>query len=557
MVKQCPNCGAENRDLARFCQKCRHPLEIICPSCGTVNGSQSNFCSICGYAFPGGSQPLSTGGHPGARMPAAPVGLPPGTILDRRYRIEKRIGGGGMGSVYQATDTRLGNSWAIKEMSDSALTDPSERQQAIQAFENEARLLARLNHPNLPKVNNHFEENGRYYLVMDFIDGQTLEAIIDSKIAASSGGAKGALFSEAQVLKWAEELCDVLTYLHSQNPPVIFRDLKPGNIMIEKNGRIRLIDFGVARLFKPGKSKDTASFGTKGFAPPEQYGKGQTDARSDVYALGATLHFLLTMHDPSDDPFHFAPAADLNPVVSQKTSDALARAVSFERADRWPTMVAFASALKEAAAQPVKKAVSVAPVFTPASVSAQTAAPVKQPKTFASGPAARNISLTSNTCPQCGTYLTNLDVRCPNCGTARTSTTTNAQDGSLTAINLCRACGTFMSNIDTRCPNCGAPRQSKPAAGSYTQPSPSNNYPRAAETPVGRIWLGWISTAFSVFFFASGIDSWFLAFLAEVVVLVISLSLLTNRSRTANQHGKYMLVINFLIFIMMVLIAST
>lgn len=400
MAKTCPSCGTQNRDLARFCQNCRQPLDLVCPACGTLNTNKANFCTTCGYQFPAGSQPLPI------NAPSTPLsqqtGLLPGTIIDNRYQIEKRLGGGGMGSVYLVMDQRLGKHWAVKEMSDAAITDAVERQQAVQAFENEARLLANLDHPNLPKVNNHFQEGGKYYLVMDLIDGETLDAVIERKLNNAQPGRPAEPFTEQQVLKWAEEICDLLTYLHNQIPPIIFRDLKPGNIMIEKSGRLRLIDFGIARLFKPGKSKDTASFGTKGFAPPEQYGKGQTDARSDVYALGATMHFLLTLRDPGDDPFHFQNISDLNRNVSKRTSDAVAKAVNFERGDRWGTAAEFASALRGSsipaaglgAQIPVGSAgVRVAPLSSPVSAApAVAAAPVARPIVPPSSPTSATAS---------------------------------------------------------------------------------------------------------------------------------------------------------------------
>lgn len=352
MTKTCPNCGSQNRDVARFCQNCQTPLDFNCPNCGTVNTGKARFCLHCGAALHTPSNPLQGATQQpagsqiptGAPWPTQPPGsvLAVGMVLDAgHYRIDQVLGGGGMGKVYKAYDLRLAKYWAIKEMTDTALTDPNERALAIQNFKNEAQMLANLDHHNLPKVTNHFQENGKYYLVMDFIDGETLEAMLDRRIVNNSGP-----FPEAQVLKWAEDLCDVLGYLHRQNPPIIFRDLKPGNIMVEKNGRLRLIDFGVARLFKAGKSRDTASFGTQGFAPPEQYGKGQTDARSDVYALGATLHFLLTLRDPSNEPLKFPDISTLNRSASRPVCDAIATAVKFERDDRWPTMADFAQALK-------------------------------------------------------------------------------------------------------------------------------------------------------------------------------------------------------------------
>jgi len=161
--------------------------------------------------------------------------------------------------------------------------------------------------------------------VMDFIEGQTLGQLLSQRTAP---------FTEAEVLDWAGQLCDVLSYLHAQHPPVIFRDLKPDNIMLAPDRRIKLIDFGIARLFKPGQLKDTRRFGTPGFAPPEQYGQGQTDARSDVYALGVTLHHLLTKYDPSITPFALPKVRQLNPAVSARTEAAIERAIQLDPTHR-------------------------------------------------------------------------------------------------------------------------------------------------------------------------------------------------------------------------------
>jgi serine/threonine protein kinase len=262
-------------------------------------------------------------------------------LIADRYKVIRKLGSGGFGAVYLVNDAHLsGKLCAMKEMTDTKIPDPVEKQQAIQAFQKEAFLLAALNHPNLTKVIDCFQYLGKHYLVMDYVDGQALDDMLDVRATP---------FPEAKVVEWAEQLCDVLDYLHHQSPPVIFRDLKPGNIMLNKEGQIRLIDFGVARLFKPGVNKrDTVFLGTPGYAPPEQYeklGKGQSDPRSDVYALGATLHQLLTKRNPGDDPFNFPPIISLNTMVSKRVSDAIQKAVNVSPDLRWQSTADFAQAL--------------------------------------------------------------------------------------------------------------------------------------------------------------------------------------------------------------------
>ena len=198
-------------------------------------------------------------------------------------------------------------------------------------------MLASLNHANLARVTDQFQEDERHYMVMEFIEGQTLECML----AQQPGG-----FPEEQVLLWAEQLCDVLSYLHSQSPPIIYRDIKPANIMIVTGtDNVKLIDFGIARFFKPGQSKDTIQFGTEGYAPPEQYGKMQTDARADVYALGVMLHELLTLYDPATQPFKLPPARQLNSAVSKRVDAAIAKAVELNKDNRHPSMAAMWEAL--------------------------------------------------------------------------------------------------------------------------------------------------------------------------------------------------------------------
>src|SRR6266568_1003754 len=193
---------------------------------------------------------------------------------------------------------------AIKEMSQSNL-NPQELHQATEAFKHEAHLLAGLTHPNLPRIYEQFSENGRWYLVMDYIEGETLEANLDKM---------GGKLPLDKVLNISAQLSSVLEYLHSHQPPIIFRDLKPANVMLTTNGHIFLIDFGIARLFKPGQVRDTTALGSSGYAAPEQYGKAQTTPRSDIYSLGVTLHQLISGDDPPDSAFPFAPLrAHVNP----------------------------------------------------------------------------------------------------------------------------------------------------------------------------------------------------------------------------------------------------
>jgi serine/threonine protein kinase len=252
--------------------------------------------------------------------------LPPNAFLHNRYLILRKIGQGGMAAVYQVSDTLQPNSlWAVKEMSDIAISSPEDRSYAIQTFEQEANLLRRLNHPNLPKVSDAFTEGGKHYLVMEFIPGQTLQSRMDARTQP---------FAEADVLSWAIQLCDVLGYLHNQNPKIIFRDLKPSNIMITPQNQLKLIDFGIARFFKPEKTRDTMALGTPGYAAPEAIG-GQTDERSDLYSLCVTLLQLLTLIDPGRSMFNLPPARKLNPQVSIDMENLLIKGTQAKRDLRW------------------------------------------------------------------------------------------------------------------------------------------------------------------------------------------------------------------------------
>jgi serine/threonine-protein kinase len=251
-------------------------------------------------------------------------------LLGKMYRILSVLKEGGMGTVYRGVD-QWGTLCALKELRDQ-FTDPQERESGIRRFLEEGRVLHSLrDHAAIPKVYRSFVDNGRYYLAMEFIQGDDLEDVLQ----------KRGRFSEAQVLLWADQLCDVLQYLHDNG--LIYRDMKPSNVMIARDGRVKVIDFGIAQVLRPGYRG--TMIGTPGYAPPEQY-QGITNAQSDIYALAATLHHLVTGRDPREHPpFSFPPAHSINNDVSKATSRALQKALQMEMEDRFPTVDAFRKAL--------------------------------------------------------------------------------------------------------------------------------------------------------------------------------------------------------------------
>lgn len=260
---------------------------------------------------------------------------PVGATLHSRYRIVRLLGQGGFGTMYRAWDTILGRPCALKENRDPA---PDVQRQ----FLREAKILANLSHPNLPRVTDYFIEGPGQYLVMDFIAGKDLQEMLDDR---------GGPLPEDQILAWIREICDALTYLHRRKPPVIHRDIKPGNIKITPEGKAVLVDFGIAKIHDPGtKTTMGAQAVTPGFSPYEQYGKGATDARSDIYALGATLYTLLTGVEPPEsvqrvtrDPLVLA--RQLNPHLSLRTASAVMRALQMDPTQRFQSAEDFKSAL--------------------------------------------------------------------------------------------------------------------------------------------------------------------------------------------------------------------
>lgn len=282
--------------------------------------------------------------HQLSNTPQNPQGnsLQPGDVLQNRWRIMGVLGVGGMASVYKARDLRFPNvvrHVAVKEMLNLA-TDPQIREMTLRNFEREANILASLSHPAMPEIYDYFPGSNHVYLVMEFINGKDMEAILNSipmdKIPIET------------IRKWAIELCDVIAYLHEHKPePIIFRDVKPSNMMIDQHGNVRLIDFGIAKIFQSGQ-KGTM-IGTEGYSAPEQY-KGEATPASDIYAIGATLHHILTRRDPRlEPPFSFPerPIRKFNPQVPQEFEDIVMKALAYDASERFATAREMKEALEQ------------------------------------------------------------------------------------------------------------------------------------------------------------------------------------------------------------------
>jgi serine/threonine-protein kinase len=279
-----------------------------------------------------------------------PLPLLDGEVLRRRYQIRERIGQGGMGCIYLAEDLRLqGRLCALKEVEHDRTLPDNIVEEAREQFLREATVLARLDHPNLPKVSDFFSENQRDYLVMDFVPGRDLRALmLDAR-------ARKLFLAEEQVLSWASQLCDALAYLHSQQPPIVHRDIKPSNLKLTPNGLLKLVDFGLVRVLAPEEVTITViqGQGTALYTPLEQYGGdgAHTDVRTDVYAFGATLYHLLTNEPPADarrrflDPEALVAPRHINSEISQRTEKAILWAMSLHPNERPDSIEAFREAL--------------------------------------------------------------------------------------------------------------------------------------------------------------------------------------------------------------------
>lgn len=279
------------------------------------------------------------------------VRLKPGDILRNRYEILDIIGQGGMGCVYKAADQRLdGRLTAIKEIQPAPHSLPEHREQDRRQFQREASILARLDHPNLPKVSDYFSDHEQDFLIMDFVPGYDLSQLIEQ------AARRGEFIPESQVLDWARQLIDTLRYLHTQDPPVLHRDIKPANIKLTPDGLIKLVDFGLVKLLSSDENRTITVIqgrGTALYTPLEQYGgdMGQTDARSDLYSLGATVYHLLTNTPPAEPRQRFLmpnvlrDPRDINPAINDRTARAVLWTMAMHPDDRPPDAATFQDAL--------------------------------------------------------------------------------------------------------------------------------------------------------------------------------------------------------------------
>ena len=289
--------------------------------------------------------PTARSGATGGRAPSASKQLDPGTLLNGRYEIVRRVGGGGMGAVYLAKDRNLGDAArAVKEMIESHI-DETQHEKAINDFKRESLLLTSLEHPSIPTIYDYFYDDaaGRFYLVMKYISG--------GDFASRLRNAPGGRIDEKTVANWAMQAADVLDYLHNQPKPIIYRDLKPANLMIDGNsGRVMLIDFGIARWVTAQQEKGVTAVGTMGYAPPELFG-GKVEPRSDIYSLGATMFHLLTGSDPQDNPlliFDFTKnprPRQINPAITNEMERILMRTVEYKPENRFRSAAELRDAL--------------------------------------------------------------------------------------------------------------------------------------------------------------------------------------------------------------------
>ncbi len=340
------------------------------------------------------------------------------------YRVRRLVGGGGMAWVYQVEreDANGTSLWALKELR-AQTEDPETQAHARQLFDQEATILSQLDHPNLPEVIDFFEDGTRAYLVMEFIWGESLEKRLEQTRSP---------LMERQVLGWAVQVCEVLDYLHSRQPPVIFRDLKPSNIMVNNAGVIKLVDFGIARTYKEHKLQDTIALGSENYAAPEQWGQAQTDPRSDIYGLGATMYHLLANMPPSPAflPAEPTPVSQFNGALSPETVQIVSKAMARDREERYPSanemrlallacLPGYVSPIGPAVqAQPPVQAVTAqtelrsqpAPAVAPAAVPARASSPTKIKPTI------RRKVRRVKVCPRCK-HRNELESRfCVRCG---------------------------------------------------------------------------------------------------------------------------------------------
>lgn len=311
----------------------------ICPSCHQENRLEARFCRNCGAQL-SETAPIST----------EFVILHPGMLVEDRYLIQQQIGEGGLSRVFLATD-RNGRKVIVKQIREPHASDQvSEYEVLMRSFQREANILSSLPHPYLPIARDFVVNPSNFMIVMDYIEGRTLSEIQEASPDP---------LPERRVARWGIQICEALDYLHSKKPPIIHRNIKPKNLILEAGNpeRVRVIGFGLARHYVEGLERDEDSLGTTGYAPPEQYGLAQTDGRSDIFSLGATLFSLLTRRDPaefvhpsetSETRFDFPDLQSLNPKISERTSQVIARALQIRPEDRFQSAEQMRLALEEA-----------------------------------------------------------------------------------------------------------------------------------------------------------------------------------------------------------------
>ncbi len=356
--------------------------------------------------------------------------LPQGTVVEgrlARYEVLGTVGRGGMGVVYRARRSQDQAIIALKEMRPAEATKPEDFQEARMLFSQEAEVLLNLDHPNIVDAFEIFEWHGSPYFIMEFVNGVSLEKRLRDANAPAF---------EQDALTWGVQMARVLHYLHTRNPPIIYRDLKPANVILTPEGIIKFIDFGVARRFKGSKSKDTVAIGTYGYAPREQYGKEETDARSDVYTLGATLYHLLTNLPPI--PLRTPEVGSIqehNPSVKAQTEQVVIRAMQQERERRYQTAAEMEAALNACLPAPVAPIATVpVPAAAPVAPDAtqRTSTPYVPPKARQPAPSFPAVVAPSvpRPSPVAPSGAGGPPIFCPNCGR-----------GNKPNSRFCAACG--------------------------------------------------------------------------------------------------------------------
>src|SRR6266516_4417774 len=325
---KCPNCGTVNPPGEEFCENCGFALSAASSSGSSTTGASN----IAVLSPTGNTNPrTTTGGGTSSGLRT----LAPGSQLQGgRYVVEKVLGQGGMGAAVLAKDTRIADKLVVIKELIADSTDPQQRQEDVNNFRREVKTLTEIDHPLVPTVTDSFQEYSRYFMVQEYVAGENLEDHL-ARLKRP--------MPEREALTYASQVLDILDYLSQLKPPIVHRDIKPANIIIgSKDKRAHLVDFGIARAdeARNAQRKQTAALGTPGYAPPEQY-QGNADPRSDLYALAATLHHVLTNRDPRNyPPFVYPPARSLNAQLSPDTERVLSRELTNDVNQRYQSAAA-------------------------------------------------------------------------------------------------------------------------------------------------------------------------------------------------------------------------